>query len=158
MSDPLVSTKWLHEHINDPDVRVIDAAYRMPAQRPPTTAEDHAAKHIPGAVFFDVDAIADQVTDGVLDISEGFTRLHNLRTQRTMRNRIRTTISYGIASAAVAAILHASWVDLAAAGAIGLFSGALAMVSDGRPRLSASFEAICALLATFAATQRPGKP
>ena len=100
----------------------------------------------------EVDAIADQVTDGVLDIGEGFTRLHNLRTKRTLRNRVRTTISYGIASAAVAAILHASWVDLAAAGAIGLFIGALAMVSDGRPRLSASFEALSALLATFAAT------
>src|SRR5690606_15855990 len=27
---------------------------------PPTTAEDYAARHIPGAVFFDVDAIADR--------------------------------------------------------------------------------------------------
>ncbi|MEP6483236.1 MAG: threonine/serine exporter family protein [Rudaea sp.] len=100
----------------------------------------------------DVDAIADQVIDGTLDIAEGFARLHALRTSRTLRNQIRTTISYGIASAAIAAILHAAWVDMAAAGAIGLFIGALAMVSEGNPRLSASFEAISALLATFAAT------
>lgn len=60
MSDPLVSTQWLHEHLHDPDVRIVDASYRMPAQRPPTTAEDYAARHLPGAVFFDVDAIADR--------------------------------------------------------------------------------------------------
>jgi len=60
MSDPLVSTTWLHDHLHDPHVRVVDAAYRMPAQRPPTTAEDYAGRHIPGAVFFDVDAIADR--------------------------------------------------------------------------------------------------
>src|ERR1700741_4059596 len=62
MSDPLVSTKWLHDHLNDPDVRVIDAAYRMPAQRPPTAAEDYATKHLPGAGFFDVDVIADRTS------------------------------------------------------------------------------------------------
>ncbi len=100
----------------------------------------------------DVDAIADQVIDGTLDIGEGFARIHALRTQRTMRNRIRTTISYGIASAAVAAILHSAWVDLAAAGAVGLITGALAMISEGRPRLASSFEAISALIATLLAT------
>jgi len=60
MSDPLVSTRWLHDHLHDPNLRIVDAAYRMPAQRPPTTAEDYAARHIPGAVFFDVDAVADR--------------------------------------------------------------------------------------------------
>jgi uncharacterized membrane protein YjjP (DUF1212 family) len=100
----------------------------------------------------EVDAIADQVIDGMLDIGEGFARIHALRTQRTMRNRVRTTVSYGIASAAVAAILHTTWADIEAAGAIGLVTGALAMVSDGRPRLNASFEAISALFATFVAT------
>lgn len=62
MSDPLVSTSWLREHLIDSDVRIVDAAYRMPAMRPPTTAEDYAARHIPGAVFFDVDVIADRAS------------------------------------------------------------------------------------------------
>jgi uncharacterized membrane protein YjjP (DUF1212 family) len=100
----------------------------------------------------EVDAIADQVIDGMLDIREGFARIHGLRTGRTVRNRVRTTVSYGIASAAVAAILHTSWADIEAAGAIGLVTGALAMLSEGRPRLNASFEAISALFATFIAT------
>jgi thiosulfate/3-mercaptopyruvate sulfurtransferase len=60
MSDPLVSTSWLREHLIDSDVRIVDAAYRMPAMRPPTAAEEHAARHIPGAVFLDVDQVADR--------------------------------------------------------------------------------------------------
>ena len=60
MSDPLVSTQWLREHFADPDVRIVDAAYRMPAMRPPTAAEEYAARHIPGAAFFDVDQVADR--------------------------------------------------------------------------------------------------
>jgi len=59
-NDPLVSTQWLREHLGDPAVRVVDAAYRMPAMRPPTASEEYAARHIPGAVFFDVDQIADR--------------------------------------------------------------------------------------------------
>lgn len=62
MSDPLVSTSWLREHLIDPDVRIVDAAYRMPAMRPPTATEEYAARHIPGAVFFDVDVIADRTS------------------------------------------------------------------------------------------------
>lgn len=59
-SDPLVSAQWLRAHLGDPDVRIVDAAYRMPAMRPPTASEEYAARHIPGAVFFDVDQIADR--------------------------------------------------------------------------------------------------
>lgn len=59
-NDPLVSTQWLRAHLADPEVRVVDAAYRMPAMRPPTAAEEYAARHIPGAVFFDVDQVADR--------------------------------------------------------------------------------------------------
>ncbi len=62
MSDPLVSTSWLREHLIDSDVRIVDAAYRMPAMRPPAAAEEYAARHIPGAVFFDVDVIADRTS------------------------------------------------------------------------------------------------
>jgi thiosulfate/3-mercaptopyruvate sulfurtransferase len=62
MSDPLISTQWLHDHLHDADIRIVDAAYRMPGQRPPTTAEDYAARHIPGAVFFDVDVVADRTS------------------------------------------------------------------------------------------------
>lgn len=54
----LVSTKWLAAHLNDPDLRVIDASWHMPATGRDARAEYEAA-HIPGARFFDVDAISD---------------------------------------------------------------------------------------------------
>jgi len=56
--DPLVSTEWLAAHIGDPGVRIVDASYKMPGVKP-LPSEDYLAAHIPGAVFFDVNAIAD---------------------------------------------------------------------------------------------------
>lgn len=58
--DPLLTTEWLAAHLDEPDVRVIDASYRMPAMRPPTALEEYTARHIPGAAFFDIDEIAER--------------------------------------------------------------------------------------------------
>ncbi|MBV0891894.1 3-mercaptopyruvate sulfurtransferase [Paracoccus sp. Z118] len=60
MDDPktLVSTDWLAAHLDDPDLRVIDASWHMPATGRDARAEYEAA-HIPGARFFDIDAISD---------------------------------------------------------------------------------------------------
>ncbi|MCA6111970.1 3-mercaptopyruvate sulfurtransferase [Bradyrhizobium cenepequi] len=57
--DPLVSTDWLAAHLGDPKVKVIDASYKMPGVLP-LPADDFIAAHLPGAVFFDVNAIADK--------------------------------------------------------------------------------------------------
>jgi thiosulfate/3-mercaptopyruvate sulfurtransferase len=57
--DPLVSTDWLAAHLGDPTVKVIDASYKMPGVLP-LPADDFITAHIPGAVFFDVNAIADK--------------------------------------------------------------------------------------------------
>lgn len=55
----LVSTDWLAKHLRDPDLRVLDASWYMPAQNRNGRAEYEAA-HIPGARFFDIDEISDQ--------------------------------------------------------------------------------------------------
>ena len=54
----LVSTEWLAAHLNDPDLRLIDASWHMPATGRDARAEYEAA-HIPGARFFDIDAVSD---------------------------------------------------------------------------------------------------
>ncbi len=54
----LVSTDWLAAHINDPDLRILDASYYLPAMGRDAKAEYDAA-HIPGARFFDIDEISD---------------------------------------------------------------------------------------------------
>lgn len=56
--DALVSTAWLAEHGNDPSVRIIDASWHHPSHGL-AGRDDYLEGHIPGAVFFDIDAIAD---------------------------------------------------------------------------------------------------
>ena len=60
--DPMVSTDWLAANLDNPDVRVLDASFRMPTMRPPTAHEEYDARHLPGAGFFDVDAVADRTS------------------------------------------------------------------------------------------------
>ena len=56
--ESLVSTAWLAQHLADPDLRVVDASYYLPMQNRSARAE-YDQRHIPGAVFFDIDEIAD---------------------------------------------------------------------------------------------------
>jgi thiosulfate/3-mercaptopyruvate sulfurtransferase len=58
---PLVSTAWLAERLGDGDLRVVDGSWHMPQLARDARAE-FAHAHIPGAVFFDIDAIADRST------------------------------------------------------------------------------------------------
>ena len=57
--DALVSTDWLESHLADPDLRIVDASWHMPATGR-SGREDYLAAHIPGAVFFDIDALSDR--------------------------------------------------------------------------------------------------
>jgi thiosulfate/3-mercaptopyruvate sulfurtransferase len=56
--DPLVDTEWLAAHLDAPDVKAVDATWFLP-----TIARDagreYALAHIPGAVYFDIDEVAD---------------------------------------------------------------------------------------------------
>jgi thiosulfate/3-mercaptopyruvate sulfurtransferase len=62
MTSPfLVSTEWLAAHLSESKIRVADASWYLPAAGRNPRAEYDAA-HIPGAVFFDIDAISDQTT------------------------------------------------------------------------------------------------
>ncbi len=54
----LVSTDWLAEHLRDPGLVVVDGSWYLPAENR-DGFEEYLAAHIPGAVFFDVDEIAD---------------------------------------------------------------------------------------------------
>ena len=55
----LVSTDWLAAHLDDPTVAIVDGSFYLPALKRDAEAEFLAA-HIPGAVRFDIDAIADK--------------------------------------------------------------------------------------------------
>jgi len=57
----LVSTQWLADHLNDPDLRVLDASWYLPDMGRDARAE-YDAGHIPGARYFDIDDVADSAS------------------------------------------------------------------------------------------------
>lgn len=61
MTNPLVTTDWLAEHLDDPNVVLVDASWYMPATGRKGYPE-YLKSHLPGAVFFGIDDIADKTT------------------------------------------------------------------------------------------------
>jgi thiosulfate/3-mercaptopyruvate sulfurtransferase len=58
----LKSTAWLAGELGKPNVVVVDGSYYLTTQKRDAKAE-YLAKHIPGAVFFDINAIADHSSE-----------------------------------------------------------------------------------------------
>src|SRR5688500_12894097 len=58
MSQTFVSTARLQEHLDDPNVVIVDGSWYLPTQNR-NAEEEFLAGHIPGAVRFDIDAIRD---------------------------------------------------------------------------------------------------
>ncbi|MFI5012872.1 MAG: 3-mercaptopyruvate sulfurtransferase [Hyphomicrobiales bacterium] len=61
MPKNLVSTDWLGHNLDSPNLAVIDASWYLPMQNRDAKA-DYLAAHIPGAVQFDIDEVADHST------------------------------------------------------------------------------------------------
>jgi thiosulfate/3-mercaptopyruvate sulfurtransferase len=57
--DSLVTTAWLAAHLGDPDLTVVDCSWHMPSSSR-SGREEYEATHIPGAVFLDIDEVADR--------------------------------------------------------------------------------------------------
>jgi len=62
MTNALISVEQLASSMDDGSVVVVDCTFTMPGARP-NAAELYAQRHIPGARFFDLDAIADHSSD-----------------------------------------------------------------------------------------------
>src|SRR5271155_5481022 len=58
----LVSPEWLAEYLRDGNLGIVDGSYFLPTQQRDAHAE-YREGHIPGAVFFDIEAIADHSSD-----------------------------------------------------------------------------------------------
>ena len=58
----LVETTWLANNLVNSNIRILDASYFLPGvKRDPK--KEYAEQHIPGAIFFDIEEIADQNTN-----------------------------------------------------------------------------------------------
>lgn len=62
LPQPIVSTEWLAANLGAPDLRVVDASHHLPTTGR-NAGTEYDERHIPGAVFFDIDRIADPDTD-----------------------------------------------------------------------------------------------
>jgi len=69
MADPrppaspnLVTTDWLAARLGEPEIAIVDGSFSLPALKR-KAKQEYLAGHIPGAVSFDIDAIADHSTD-----------------------------------------------------------------------------------------------
>jgi thiosulfate/3-mercaptopyruvate sulfurtransferase len=58
----LVTTDWLAGNLGSPGLVVVDGSFYLPAMKRDAEAE-YLAGHIPGAVRFDIDAVADKSVD-----------------------------------------------------------------------------------------------
>jgi thiosulfate/3-mercaptopyruvate sulfurtransferase len=61
-SKNLVTTDWLAARLGEPEISIVDGSFYLPALNRNAKAE-FLAGHIPGAMFFDIDAVADHSTD-----------------------------------------------------------------------------------------------
>ena len=57
--DSLVSTDWLGQHLDKPDLVVVDSSWFMPSSGR-SGRDEYLAAHIPGARFFDIDALSER--------------------------------------------------------------------------------------------------
>jgi thiosulfate/3-mercaptopyruvate sulfurtransferase len=58
---PVVSTDWLVARLRSPGIRVVDGSWYVPGTERDPMAE-YAAGHVPGAIFFDLDAASETNT------------------------------------------------------------------------------------------------
>jgi thiosulfate/3-mercaptopyruvate sulfurtransferase len=61
MEAGLVSTRWLADRLGRPDLRVVDGSWYLPTSGRDARTE-YLAGHLPGAVFFDLDAVSDRAS------------------------------------------------------------------------------------------------
>ena len=60
MTSPLISAAELRDRLGAPDLKVLDASWHLDGT---DARAAHRRGHIPGAPFFDLDAVSDQATD-----------------------------------------------------------------------------------------------
>lgn len=57
-----ITADWLAEHIDDPEIQIIDARMAPPNQEHRDVAAEYRDGHLPGAIFFDIEALSDHTS------------------------------------------------------------------------------------------------
>src|SRR6476620_1199193 len=61
-SQNLVTTDWLAARLGEPEISIVDGSFYLPALKR-NAKEEYLADHLPGAVFFGIDAIVAHSSD-----------------------------------------------------------------------------------------------
>lgn len=126
------------------------------SETPHATQETRVLRLEPGDIqlgaLAKLDAIAESVVAGGMNLTEAWDAMHALDRPITTKQQLATVGAFGLAAAAVAGLLRTAWIDVSVAAVIGLVIGWLAILSSTRPHLAAAFEAVAALVATSMAT------
>ena len=100
----------------------------------------------------EVDAIADGVIEGRMDIEEGARELRRLSRPLPRGQRRRTTLGFGLSVFGFAVLMRGSWADAITAAVLGAGIGLLMTLAASRPRIALAGEAIAAVLAALGAS------
>lgn len=122
-------------------------------QRPPGDSDTTRVIRLPPGDtdlyrLCEADRITEQVVAGQLDISEGHAALRALQRDFSVRGHLHKVMGFGLAAAGVAGLLRLPWLDIAAAGLIGVVVGLLDWFAGKRPQLKEAGEAVAAIVAS----------
>ena len=100
-----------------------------------------------------VDDIAERVISGELNAESGARALTLASAPVTpARFRLETLLGFTLASAGVAALLRAAWIEILLAATIGAVLGLLHLTLGVRRRFAGGLDALCAIVAAFLVT------
>lgn len=97
----IVSTDWLAGRLGDPSVRVVDATWYMPGSGKDPRAE-FEQRHIPGAVFMDIDEVAEPDTHPIPHVAPSPDRFAAIAGAHGIGNDTQVVVydGYGLQTAA----------------------------------------------------------
>ncbi|HEY4555700.1 MAG TPA: threonine/serine exporter family protein [Lysobacter sp.] len=95
----------------------------------------------------ETDRIAEDVLAGRMNLAEALAAMRALDRPPGAHARALQVFGFGLAAAAIAALLRLPWLEIAVAGSNGVLIGLLSQWSDVRPRIKEGFDAIAATLA-----------
>jgi uncharacterized membrane protein YjjP (DUF1212 family) len=99
-----------------------------------------------------VDAIAEQVANGEIDINEGRRLLVDLPPRNGLKWDLLTLAAFATTAAVVVTMLRGGWVDVLAAAVLGTLVGVIALLAGRSRAVAPSLEVAAAFFATLLAT------
>ncbi|GAB3031479.1 MULTISPECIES: threonine/serine exporter family protein [Oleiagrimonas] len=100
----------------------------------------------------EVDAIADGVTEGRIDLEEGARQLRQMSKPLSRAQKLGMVFGFALSVFGFAVLMRGSWADAVTASVLGGMIGAVMLMAARHPRVALAGEALSALLAALGAS------